>query len=471
MGGAQSGISSKTTSILLESAHFDPTSIRRSSARYRKRTEASMRFEKNLDPHQNIDAITRFLFLLNSAGVEYTTSSSIVSLGILPQPKTIMVPHAFIESRLGIIIKPERVVSILENIGFNVTQSAEEDIIEYNIIVPSFRATKDVKIPEDIVEEVGRYIGYDSLPRVMPAIQLRPSDLHAPYTTRAIKKFLSYGLLMHELYGYSFFDESALRALAWQPVDAVEITNPVSENYTRLVTTLQPHLLKAIADNSVHHNALRFYEWGRIWHMHGDDIIEQKSLSGIIFEEAFNFYHGKTLLSRLFDMLHMDVAWTVYHGTAYPWLSAHQTATLMHNGKPIGVAGMVDESIHHYLSPASVASAFIFELNADYLLQYRKPLVRFTPLSKYPSVRRDVSLLISNTLSAQSLISLIKDVDKRIEEVTLIDFFSKSDWKDQKAMTFHVELCDKEKTLVADEVEEIWKRVIAQLQQQGAVIR
>jgi len=470
MGGAQSGISASTKSILLESANFDATTIRRSSTRHKKRTEASMRFEKSLDPHQNIDALMRFLFLLDGAGATYKANEYIVSLGTLSQPRSIVVQHSFIEARLGIIIKPERIITILEKIGFNVAQSVENDVIKYNILIPSFRATKDVKIPEDIVEEVGRYIGYDTLPRVMPSLQLYPSDLHVTYTTRAIKNFLSYGLMMHELYGYSFFDESVLKEVAWQPVDFVEITNPVSENYTRLVTTLQPHLLKAVAENSIHHSQLRFYEWGRVWHMHGDDIVEKKSLSGVFYEPQIDFYSGKALLTRLFDRLHMDVVWQKYDGAEFPWLLSDQTAVLMHDNKQIGIAGMVDESVKSYLSPTD-CSAFMFEIDGDYLLNYKRPLTRFEPLSKYPSVRRDVSMLISVAVTTDSLIRVIKAIDKRIEKITLIDFFSKPEWKDQKAMTFQVEMGDKEKTLTADEIENIWTRVIVQLQQQGAVIR
>jgi phenylalanyl-tRNA synthetase beta chain len=472
MGGAQSGVSAQTKSLLVESATFDAATIRRTSARHKKRTEASMRFEKSLDPHQNIDALRRFLFLLDKSHVTYQAADRIVSLGIHPEQTFITVEHAFIEARLGIILKPERVIAILEHIAFEVEQSTEHDTVVYTVAVPSFRATKDVKIPEDIVEEIGRYIGYDALPRVMPALQLRPSDLHATYTTRAIKNFLSYGVQMHELYGYSFFDESVLRAIAWQPTDFIPIKNPISENYTRLVTTLQPHLLKAVADNSIHHTALRFYEWGRVWHKNGDDIIEQKSLSGIFYESTLSrldFYTGKAILERLFEKLHMNVTWAQYGDAEFSWLSS-QAAALMHDDIQIGIAGMVDDATIPFLSPAGGA-AFIFEINGDYLLDYKRPSVRFEPLSKYPSVRRDVSMLINVSVTTDALIQMITKVDKRIEHVTLLDFFTKPEWKDQKAMTFHVEIGDKEKTLVSDEVEEIWKKVLAQLQQQGATIR
>ena len=148
--------------------------------------------------------------------------------------KIITVEHAFIEARLGILIKPEQIISILEKLFLVLRNQLKTTNIVYTITVPSFRATKDVKIPEDIVEEVGRYIGYDSLPRVMPALQLRPSDLHKTYTYSCNKTILELWFMMRELYGYSFFDESVLRELAWQPTDFVPIKNPISENYTRL---------------------------------------------------------------------------------------------------------------------------------------------------------------------------------------------------------------------------------------------
>lgn len=475
MGGAATSISNKTQSVLIEAANFDAATIRRTANRYKKITESSKRFEKSLDPQQVTYALLRFLFLLDKAGIAYRAGENVVVVGQQDQQITIKVEHAFIESRLGVKIESQKIISILEKLFFVVTQSTENEHVVYTVVVPSLRATKDIKIAEDIVEEVGRYYGYDLLPRVMPALQLRPSDLHATYRIREIKRLLSYGLSMRELYGYSFFDESVLRELAWEPMQYVKIKNPISENYTRLVTTLQPHILKSVGENSIHHTQLRFYEWGRVWHMDGDTIIEQKSLSGIFYQDArvhegIDFYAGKALLSRLFDQLHMSVSWQSCGEVEFPWLMPYQTALLMYGDMRIGVAGMIDKAVVHRLSPAG-GTAFIFELNGDFLLDYKKTVVRFDSLSKYPSASRDISILVSVSLTADELVKNIKIVDPRIESVVLVDFFTKPEWQDQKAMTFHVEMCDKEKTLSADDVDLMWTAVIERLQQQGAVIR
>ena len=471
MGGVCTGISTRTRSILLEAAHFDPVVVRRTAARHKKRTESSIRFEKNIDPHQNVDAIKRYLFLLDRAKISYTAGAKIISLGIVPQKKIIMMRHAFIERCLGIIMDPELIVDILTKLEFGVEQSVEDDTILYTVTVPSFRATKDIKIAEDIVEEIGRYVGYDVIPRVMPALPLRPNDLHNTYTIRAIKGFLSYGLEMRELYGYSFFDESFLRELNWQPQSSIDIKNPISENYTRLVTTLQPQLLKAIGENSIAQAQLRFYEWGRVWHMSDENILEQKSLSGVFFDHSgIDFYTGKGLLSRMFDALHINVSWKSIEDNVFNWYSCHQAAEIVHEGISIGIAGMVDQAVVNMLSPAG-GSTFIFEINGDYLLQYRKPLKRFIPLSKYPSVRRDISMMIGISITTDALVEIIKTSDHRIRDVILIDFFSKPEWKDRKAMTFHMDIEDKEKTLTSQEVDTICSHVITQLQGLGATIR
>lgn len=466
MGGAASGISFTTSSVVLESANFDATTIRLTSARHKKRTESSMRFEKSLDPEQNADAIMRFLWLLDRENSAYISDKAITSLGSMMQRTKVTVAHDFIESRLGLKIGAEKVKTIMDRLGFELAIEKND----YVVSIPSYRATKDINIAEDIVEEVGRFIGYDTIEKVMPAIQIKPIQLSKTFRLREIKNLLSYGLLMREICGYSFFDESFLRELSWSPTDYLIIKNPVSENYTRLVTTLQPNLFKAVQENSDGASKLAFYEWGRVWCIKNGNPHEQRTLSGIFFDAGvgIDFYTGKELLNQLFSHLNLSIVWQKDESEYSAWY-AHQVATIMHENVVIGTAGMMNEQFIRLVAPTG--GAFTFELNGDYLLDHKQPLRQCKQLSKYPPVKRDISMLVPISSTAAELEQSIKAVDKRIEKVVLIDFFSKPDWKEQKSVTFSVEIIDYEKTLVHDEIEKLLTAIVTQLQEQGAVIR
>ena len=473
MGGVATGVSAKTTALLIEAASFNAVTIRRTAARHKKRTDASMRFEKYLDPNHINNLLLRFLFLLNKERVAYVASADIIVLGAENEKMSLEVEHARIEQLLGVTVATEHVQNILEKLSFMVVKRERNNSVYYDITAPSFRATKEKIIPEDIIEEVGRFIGYDTIALQMPRTQLVPRDLHKTYNIRAIKQTLSHGLLMRELYGYSFFDESFLRQLNYNPDHCIEMKNPISENYTRLVTTLQPHLLKAVSDNSVDHAQLRFYEYARVYKMGVDKTIsEKKSLSGIFFDRTsqLDFYQGKNYITQLLDQLPGGVSWQSADNHEYPWLSRYKTARVMHNNVYIGVVGMVEDSVMNSMCPAT-ATAFIFEFDGDYLADYKRPITRFTPLPKYPAVYRDISMMIPLSVTVDVVTATIKKVDERVKNVVLIDFFTKQEWKDQKSLTFHVELRDDSKTLDHEEIESLLNKIIAAVERLGAVIR
>ncbi len=214
MGGKSSSISPQTTAIFLESACFDPVTVRWAALRHKIRTEASTRFEKSLDPNQNVDAIMRFLKLLDDAHITYTTLGPIMSVGARAQPVHIETTLGFINNKLGVSVEADKVARILEALTFTVECHVTSDDTLFNITVPTFRSSKDVRIKEDIVEEVGRFVGYDTIQPVLPSLELRSSDLHATFRLRNIKQLLSFGLSMREIQNYSFYDESFLHTIA-----------------------------------------------------------------------------------------------------------------------------------------------------------------------------------------------------------------------------------------------------------------
>lgn len=469
MGGKHSGISPDTTSVFLESANFDAATIRRSSQRHKVRSESSARFEKSLDPNQNIDGITRFLQLLEDAGMPYKGSKHINSLGPVIKAPERTISHSFIESRLGISVASSFIETTLRRLGFEVREEKNDDDVLYHVIVPTFRATKDVDSKEDIVEEIGRFYGWSHITPQLPFVQTRPKPIHNVLQVGRIKHLLSYGLNMRELYTYSFFDESFLKELSWDPGETIQVKDPVSENWHRLVTTLIPNMLRAVWQNAADHDELYFYEWARSWSVHNGGT-ESKKCSGIFYakKKQLNFYECKAKLHQLFELLGMKAEWQTDTEQAFTWQDGSHTATIMVDGQAIGTAGFVDPL---FMKKIADGSAFIFEFDAAFLETYEKPVVRYKAASKYPPIERDVSALAPLATTVAQLSKLIQGVDERITCVQLVDMFAKKEWKSERALTFRYTIQDPSKTLTKAEADTISAAVHAVLEKAGAQIR
>lgn len=274
---------------------------------------------------------------------------------------------------------------------------------------------------------------------------------------------------MHETQNYSLYDQEFLRLLDVTPKDMVSIKNPVSENLKHLVTSLVPHLLKNVHTNVHEYTKIRFFEWGRIWHELGQTVIEQRALSGILFDKSnVDFFEAKSILTDFFKFLGIEVTWVAYKNPEESWFSAYQTAHLMVGEQCIGTAGSINKSFLHTIMSGD---AFIFELDGDFLLTYNAPAKKFVALAKYPSIGRDISILISSKYTAHALCQKIKNIDAKITGVDIIDFFEKPEWHEQRAITFRFTINDPEKTLTKEEADSIWNAVANMLKEMGATIR
>lgn len=474
MGGKNSAVSLQTTHIIVEAALFDGATIRKSALRHKKRTESSARFEKELDPNAIIAVIQRYIKLLQGMNIAVQHFSSIACLGKQKNSLDVSVAHSYLQSKLGIVFEQKEVISIFERLSCVVQtkREASGDLV-YEVTVPTFRTTKDITMKDDLVEEVGRFIGYDMIVPSIPFLPSKPKELQKIQALRRMRSFLTIGLHMHEIGEYAFFDEQFLGLLEWEPCDAASVINPVSENWKRLVTTLIPNLLKAVSENSAQTHKMRFFEYGKSWTFAQNTVIESQKVAGIFFDAmaSEDFYTGKTCVDQLCQELGYSVTWhpvLVAGTTAATWFEPYQVGYVMHNNKRLGIAGMVSQSWVKKIAPKG--SAFIFEFDGDILLQQVKQK-RFVPLVKYPIVERDVSIMISSQTTAAVIKQLILGVDQRVKKVDLVDFFEKPEWHNIKAMTYRVSLYDEYKTLSGKEVDCIMQSINDLLIKQGANIR
>lgn len=471
MGGAQSGVSAHTKSLLLESANFDATAIRLTAARYKKRTEASARFEKSLDPNQNTQVLLRFLKLLDDAQITYSASSSIISLGDLAQEKAITVTNDFIVKRLGSPVAADMVVKILTALGFGVRAFPGISDTQFDITVPTYRSTKDVSIKEDIVEEVGRFVGYAHIVPQLPTRQMAPLDHSRIRVTRAIKNHCAFALGMRELYTYAFFDEDFIRRVEFDPQNTVTIKNPVSENWKRLVTSLVPHLLKNVEINITKQDRLRFFEVGRVWSLHNKtEITERGALAYIdcAYKSTIDFYDAKAQLQTLFDLLHVPVLWRKPQTPVAPWYDEHQTGELLVDNIVIGYAGKLSPV---FLANVCEGECFAVELDMEFLLSYTSAERMFMPLPKYQTVSLDISMIVPHAVTVDSLESTIVQADARVCDIALVDFFEKPEWGDRRSVTLRFVLVDEHKTMTKEEIDDVWNSVVQSVKTLGAEIR
>ncbi len=466
MGGSSTGVSKQTHSLFIEAGCFDAGTVRKAALRVKKRTEASTRFEKSLDGATTLVALQRFLALLKENKISFKLNGSLLVLGHEPKPETLIVAHDFIEKRLGVAIKSDMVKKTLKKLGFGLTKKGTN----YHIAVPSFRSSKELLIKEDIVEEIGRFFGYQHIPLNMPALTLSPTPMNELFFERELKNYCAYAFRAHEVTNYAIYDQDFLRKLNWQPTDALTIQNPVSENWQMMVTSLIPHLLKNIEQNKTE-SSLRFFECNRVWHKKGETFTEKKIVAGIAYSQknSINFYELKDELDQLFALYQCTITWTKAEKNSYPWMHRFQTALLKHNDQTIGYTGMIDPA---FLANVAQGDAFIFELDVEKLLMLSGQHVeKFAPLAKYPFTWFDVSMMVPLEVTVDTLKKIIMHADGRIFKVDLIDFFKKEEWKAERSVTMRFYARDSEKTLSHEEIDHMYGHVVLGLKQAGAQIR
>ncbi len=472
MGGSHSGVSESTRTVLLESAHFNADHIRATALRYKHRTEASARFEKNLDPHQNTFALARFLFLLNRLEVPYEAASEIVSVGRLVQEPQISFTHDFLVERLGMEVPSEHVESLLKKFGFGVTAIQDTKRgCTYTLSVPLYRGMRDITCAADIVEEIARIHGYNSFTHHLPTRVMRPFSWKVPMTTRAIKRHCAFSIGMHEVHNYALYHEEVLRQLAYQPVNTIAVKNPVSEQQRRLVTSLVPHLVMNVQENLPGQEIIRLFELNKIFSLNADgSVCEKKSLALIFFtyKGSYDFYEGKAAVSSLFDMLSLLVTWEKPTQSLQPWYLPEQTAQLMHQGKVLGHAGALSPSMIRLFGEGE---GFVVELDADYLCAYAAPTPQYHSVSKYQTVDLDMSLLIPRAVTVDAVKQALAQADGRIIAVMLRDFFEKDAWPDHRSITLRFTISDMNKTLSKEDIDDVWSSVSSAVIALGAQIR
>ncbi len=471
-GGLESGVAPTTKRMLFESATWDAGIIRRTAQRLKTRTDASARYEKTLDPEQTTQGCQRFIALLKQVGIAHTHAPAIVQLGTSYVPQIITVEHSFLENRIGMAIAHDVIITLLTRLEFGVAF----DGTTYQITVPSFRASKDVKIREDILEEVARTFGFDNIELTLPPITRTPFSLRAIDRLSRTKHYFVRAARMVEQQNYALADQLFLAQIGYAPVAPVALLNPVSEHYSTMISSLIPGLLKNIIENHVHHDSLAFFECARIWSMVDGLPCEQRSVAGLYFKKRqdVDFYACKEEVQHLFAELGFAsaaVSWHKIHDNVAPWYHPHQTAALSYAGKQIGLLGKINPAFVAGLGIDAAFDAVCFELDGDVIRQEPHAPFLYKSVSKFQDTFVDLSLMVPRQLPATDVITAMQRASQLISSIEQIDSFDNKAWQDARALTYRLWLTSYDKTLEKQDIDAVWTAVTETIKKLGVEIR
>lgn len=468
MGGLDSEIVEDTTTLTLESATFDAASIRKSTVRLGHRTDASMRYEKSLDPELCDTAIARFIKLLQTYDDGATVVSALTDEYAYHYPPiTIDFDKAFVNKYTGISIDNATIVKTLEDLGFAVTNDGDA----FSVKVPSWRATKDVTMKADIIEEITRVYGYDNfdvhttrspLYPVRPAIDKTDED--------TIKDLLVKRYSLHEVHSYvwNYYDE--LKALGIEPEGAIKLANATNPNIETIRNAMIPTQLCQLKTNTGYAPDFGIFEIGRV--VTGIDennlCIERKKLGITLFSKVkplpILYFALKNMLEVIVsDLKHKSLRYQPVapaHGYQHP----RNLNAVLCDGVTIGEIGLVHPTVMKKLDKK--AAVVYAEVDINALSAIENASIQYEAPSKFPGIEMDLSF-IADTFAP--IAQAIRDAQSPlVKNVEVTDIY---EGEGAKSITTRITFAHPERTLKREEVQAVADAIVATLKQSGIELK
>lgn len=460
MGGENSEIVDDTSMVVFESANFDGTSIRQTALALGMRTEASGKYEKNLDPMMTVPAVQRACELVELLECGDVLDGTIDIINYVPQERTLPLEPEKINRLLGTDIPEKDMIAYLNRLEIPVENG--------EIHVPSFRP--DLVRMVDIAEEVGRSFGYNEI----PVTQFRTMT-HGGYSEEmkleASAGTLARGLGYSEIITYSFTSPTAFDKIRLSPSsplrNALRIQNPLGEDTSIMRTIALPSMLEILGRNNAYHNkAAKLYEIAKVYlPVEGQPLPEEPKMMVFgSYGEKENFFKLKGEIEALFSGLRMKKA--VYTAVKdNPSYHPGRCAAVSIDGVEIGVMGQVHPLVAQ--SYGIDSEIYCAELNFTKMLQLRLPEPTFTPLPKYPTVSRDLALVCDEALTVDQVENAITaSAGKLLRRIQLFDIYRGTGIPDgKKSMAFSLELRADDRTLTDSDSEKVVANVLAALKE------
>ncbi len=487
MGGAASKVERGTTELLLEVANFHGVTVRRTAARLGLRTDASARFEKSLDPKLALDAAGHLVRTLAAIQPSLTLPAPLTDVGDWQDPsREIELDLQAVRGLLGHPIDDAGISQRLAALGFGVRSSAGS----LTVSVPSFRATKDITTPEDLIEEVGRSLGYDNLPgRSLEAEVAPPPYDGRRQLVRAISDRLSGAARFCEAPGYSFQSEALTRAVRESDAAFVRVVNPVAEGESRVRRSVVPALLAKLASNATHAARVPLFEVGKGYlpeernergeprevHQAGVGLAAVKSAGKPSASVRFDEGALPELRGVLDDLLrHLGLEaepWRRAEGELPGWAHPGRVVERCTRAGRLVLLAAVDPRVARDLDLDADAAAAVVDL--DVALASAGEVRRYQPVPRFPSVKLDVAFSAPEAYPAGDLAAWIERAGKGlVAGVELFDVYrGESLGEGQKSLAWHVVLQAQDRTLSDKDQAKFLDRLARSVERDGVELR
>jgi phenylalanyl-tRNA synthetase beta chain len=493
MGGEGSKVEGSTSRLLLEAAAFDAPTVRRTSARLGLRTDASTRFEKCLDPHLPLAAAAHFVRLLQGLQPQVALPSPPTDVGAWKDPaRSIALRPERVRSLLGVDVSDDAIADILGRLGFGVARHATS----LDVRVPAPRATKDITVEQDLIEEVGRIWRYGNVPEAALVDQLAPPARDEGWErrmlVRQVEDRLAGGARFHQTLSYSFVADRLLAALGLGGAPHLEVENPVAEGLVRVRRSVVPSLLGGLEPARRLRADVRLFEVGKGYlPEHANERGEPRELHelGLVWAGArpadnarFDAGRSPRLQGVVEDVAHSlglePLEWRACAAEQRPaWAHpARAVAAWFPGGEaPAAVVAPLDPALERALglegelkSEVAVASVSI-----DALLAAPRKALRYRPLPTHPGVKIDVALSLPAEVPAASVRSAIEKAGKGlVAQVELFDVFSGGQLgAGRRSLAWHVLLQAPDRTLAEGDSQKFLTRLEREVQGLGGELR
>lgn len=474
MGGKKDSVLPETNKLILEIANFEPTGIRRTAMQYETRTEAATRYEKGIDPERCDIALSLAMQMLYDTFENMSITEFSDNYPKHLATKEINVSLTWLESCLGKHIENDYITHKLEQLGFEV--KFNDDIM--HVKVPSWRATGDVSIPNDIMEEVARMYGFENF-EPTPITTSFEGAINQPQTDldRKIREYLAFRCGMSEVFTYPWVNNKYINALSLNVNDMLSISAPPSPEEHYIRSSLLPNLCKSVSENLRNFNEFAIFESAQVFYNRNFESIydsreklpmQRKNVAGACVDDHKNlnilFRKTKGIIESMARCVHMKPL--TFKKLEKPvWADNVVWLNIIQGEKIVGNLALLSKKSALGCGIKNSA-VMLFELDIDLLKPYMSRTNKFTHLAEYPMVDYDVSLLFDLSVKWETIFNTIKENsnDNLIHDILFVDEYRGAQVpKDKKSITFRLIIGSLEKTLTSKEIENCVDAIVRQL--------